>query len=95
MYCTICGDNKELKRPHKWLTIGLLKVNRELQKGLFMELQFTGQVVFEQLSLGFEIEESANPEAASRWSVRKTFKAYRPDQTIMAMGVVNHHTIRR
>jgi len=83
MYCTICGDNKELKRPHKWLTIGLLKVNRELQKGLFMELQFTGQVVFEQLSLGFEIEESANPEAASRWSVRKTFKAYRPDQTII------------
>jgi len=46
-----------------------------------MEIKFTGQVVFEQLALGLEIEEVANPQ--SPWSVRKTFKSYRPDQTIM------------
>src|ERR1700728_367466 len=57
--------------------------SRATKEGLFMELEFTGQVVFEQLSLGLEIEESATPQASSPWSVRKTFKTYRPDQTII------------
>ena len=39
--------------------------SRATKEGLFMELEFTGQVVFEQLSLGLEIEESATPQASS------------------------------
>lgn len=45
-----------------------------------MELEFTGQIVFEQLGLGLEIDETEKPDRA--WSVRKTFKSYRPDQTL-------------
>lgn len=45
-----------------------------------MTFEFTGETVVEQLGLGLEIAEVANPQAERAWSVRKRFKSYRPDQ---------------
>jgi hypothetical protein len=47
-----------------------------------MELEFTGSAVFEQLGLGLEIDGVKDPQPGKAWSVRKTFKLYRPDQLI-------------
>jgi transposase len=47
-----------------------------------MELEFTGQLVFEQLGLGIEIDKPASIQTERSWSIRKTFKSYRPDQML-------------
>lgn len=47
-----------------------------------MELEFTGQVVFEQLGLGIEIDKPASVQTERSWSIRKMFKSYRPDQML-------------
>jgi transposase len=62
-----------------WLVEGYTQAKL---KGFFMEIEFTGQVVFEQLGLGLEINDVSNQQADRSWSVRKTFKSYRPEQTL-------------
>jgi transposase len=59
-----------------WIT----KVHFGVKGELFMKLEFTGQVMAEQLGLGLEFNEVSDLQAERAWSVRKIFKSYRPDQ---------------
>lgn len=48
-----------------------------------MTFNITAQIAYEQLGLGLEITPvSVEPHEARPWSVRKAFKAYRPDEVV-------------